>query len=201
MIRNITRRYFEVWGNEEAQNSFLKGLLITGAILFAIQSIVLAVLAFRKPTLIAVGQGETRIFTVAPLSEELLSNELKRLVKKYVETHYNWDSSSVEKAHSDAAKYVSEKFVNAFNRANAEQVRFAKEKRISQKVFLTSEIQVDSKTLVARISMERIFNVDGLRATSPLVLDVSFEYGPRTANNPEGIYITAEKVIPNSTGG
>lgn len=201
MIRNITRRYFEVWGNEEAQNSFLKGLLVVLSVLFLVQSVVLAVVAYRKPTLIAVGQSETRVFTVTPPGDELLSVELRRLVKRYVETHYNWDFTNVEKAHAEAARFVSEKFVKAFNAANAEQVRIAREKKITEKVYLSTEIQVDPKTLTARVAMDRIFTVEGLRAASLLTLDISFEYGARTPQNPEGIYVTAEKVIPTSTGG
>lgn len=196
MIRIIQRRYFEIWGNEEAQNVFLKGLLSVLGVLFLIQSIALTVLAVRKPVLVAVGPTETKVFNVTPPSDELLTVELKRLVRLYIETHYNWDFTTIEKAHAEAARFVSEKFVKAFMAANADQVKQAKEKKITERVYLSSEILVDVKSLTARIPMDRIFSVDGLRVTSPLTLDVTFEYGPRTSQNPEGIYITGEKVIP-----
>jgi hypothetical protein len=201
MIRSIQRRYFEIWGNEEAQNVFLKGLLSVLAVLFLIQSITLTIMALRKPVLVAIGPAETKIFNVIPPGEELLSAELKRLVRLYVETHYNWDFTTIERAHAEAARFVSEKFVKAFMAANADQVKQAKEKKITERVYPSSEIQVDPKTLTARVTMDRIFSVDGIRATSPLSLDVTFEYGPRTTQNPEGIYIIGEKVIPPATGG
>lgn len=196
MIRKITRPYFEVWGSEEAQNTFLKGILVVLSVLFVAQSIVLAVLACRKPVLVAVTPAETQILRIMPSGPDLLSAELKRVVKRYVETHYNWEPATIDKAHAEAARYVSEKFVKAFIAANAEQARQAKEKKISERVYLSGEIQVDPKELTARVAMDRVFSIDGIRATSPLVLSIGFEYGPRTEQNPEGVYIVSEKVVP-----
>ena len=201
MIRNIKRTYFEIWGTEEAQNSFLKGLLLTLTVLFVVQATALTCLVLRKPVLIAVGENETKVFAVAPPSDELLRDELKRVVRDYVEAHYNWEPATIEKAHATASQYVEEKYVKNFQMANAEQVRFAKEKKVSQKIYV-SLISVDPKSLVARVTMDRILMVEGLRATSPFVLDVNFQYGPRTDKNPTGIYVTGEKVITgNATGG
>lgn len=199
MIRSIRRRYFEVWGSEEAQNVFLKGILCGLATLFAIQSVGMVILVTRKPTLIAVGANETRVFDPAPPGPELLAQELRRLVRQYVETHYNWDDSTIERSHAEAARYVSPSFVKSFMAANAEQVKLAKEKRIAERVYVSGEILVDPKALAARVPMDRIFSVNGIRATSPLTLDLTFEYGPRTEQNPEGIYITGEKAVSAST--
>jgi len=199
VIRNIKRTYFEIWGTEEAQNSFLKGVLLVVSILFAVQSIGLLVLALRKPDLIGVGNQETKLISVTPPGEELLRMELKRLVRGYIEAHYNWDFGSVEKAHEKASRYVSEKFVKAFNTANAEQVRVAKEKKVTQRVHVVGEIPIDSKTLSVRVAMDRILIVEGLRVAQAITLDISFEYGPRTETNPEGIYITGEKLISSES--
>ena len=200
MIRNIHRNYFEVWGSEEAQNAFLKGILCIVSILFLVQSIALVVVSLRRPTLIAIGKSETKVLTFTPPAETQLNDELKRVVKNYIETHYNWDSSTVDKAHEQAAHYVSEKLIKAFNTANAEQIKIAKEKRVSQRVYLSSEILVDTKALTARASTDRILTIEGLRAASPFILDITFEYGSRTQENPEGIYITGEKVISSQGG-
>jgi hypothetical protein len=194
MIRDIRRKYYEVWGNEEAQNAFLKGLLVGLSILFALQSVIVCILSFRKPVLIAVEKSETQIIQSKPPSEEILSLELKRVVQSYLEAHYNWDPSTIESAHQLASQYVSEELIKAFKLANAEQVKLAKEKKLSQKVYIAN-LQVDSKSLTARGTLDRILMVDGLRAASVLTLEIHFQYGPRTTNNPEGIYITEEKAI------
>lgn len=199
MIRNIKRTYFEVWGTEEAQNAFLKGLLCTICTLFVIQSIALIIVSLRKPTLVAVGKSESRVLTITPPSDELLQEELRRIVRKYVETHYSWDSTTIDKAHEQASKYVSEKLIKAFNSANADQIKIAKEKKVSQKVYVY-DVAVDAKALSARVSSDRILIVEGLRATNPFILDITFDSGPRTDINPEGIYITGEKVVTQNGG-
>jgi uncharacterized protein (UPF0305 family) len=198
MIRNVTRRYFEIWGNEEAQNAILKLILSVLGVLFVIQSLVLTVVVLRKPVLIAVGERASQILTLTPPSDVLLEAELKRLVRQYVEAHYNWDYTTIAKAHENAARYVSDKFVKAFTAANADQIRTVREKKVNERVYLSGDIQVDREHLIARVPMDRVFSVDGIRATSPLTLDVQFEYGPRTSLNPEGVYITGEKVITQS---
>ena len=194
MIRNIRRSYFEVWGNEEAQNRILKGLLLGLCVLYSIQTIALVFVYCRKPVLIAVGSDETKIFHIIPPTQELLAQELKRTVKSYVETHYNWDPSTVENAHAEAARYVSEKFVKSFVSANAEQVKIAKEKKLKEIVYI-SDIRIDPQMLTARVYIDRILIIGALRATTPWMLDITFEYGPRTPTNPEGIYVSGEKQI------
>ena len=195
MLRTITRRYFEIWGSEEAQNAFLKLLLIVLAAFFVVQSGALTALALRKPVLIAVGEKESRVLTLTPPGEALLQAELKRLVRQYVETKYNWDYTTIETAHQAATRYVSEKYIKAFIAANAGQVRAVHEKKVNERVYVSGEIQVDNGHLTARVPMDRVFSVDGIRATSPLTLEIKFEYGPRTPQNPEGVYITGEKAL------
>ena len=194
MIRDIRRKYYEVWGDEEAQNALLKGLLVGLSTLFILQSLFLCILALRKPVLIAVGTSQTQVLESIPPSEELLALELKRVVKNYLEAHYHWDPSTIEAAHQSASRYISEDHIKAFRDANAEQVKLAKEKKLSQKVYI-SDLQVDAKALSIRATLDRILIVEGLRATSSLILEIRFEYGPRTPTNPEGIYITEEKAL------
>jgi hypothetical protein len=160
MIKKIRRTYFEIWGDEEAQNAILKGLLLGLGVLFIIQSVALVVISLRKPIFIALGNEETKIFQVTPPSKELLTQELKRTVKAYVETHYNWDSSTVEQAHEKAATYVSEKFVKAFVSANAEQVKIAKDKKLKEVVYVSDPIQVDLSILTAHVKLDRILIID-----------------------------------------
>jgi hypothetical protein len=195
MIRTIRRSYFEIWGNEEAQNKILKSLLTGLGVLFLVQSVSLAILSLKKPVLIAVGNEETKVFEVAPPTSDLLTQELKRTVKAYVEAHYNWDSTTVASHHEEAAKYISEKFVKAFIAANSEQVKIAQEKKLQEKVYFSSDVQIDSKAMTAKVFLDRILVIDALRAVTPWILVVTFEYGPRTDKNPEGIYVTGEKQV------
>jgi hypothetical protein len=198
MIRDIKRKYFEVWGNEEAQNVFLKGVLMVLGSLFLIQSVAFTVVCLRKPELIAIGSKETKVFTITEPPEELLMSELKRCLRRYLELHYTWDADSATKNQKEASRYVGSSYVKAFNQVMAEQTRVAKEKKLSQKAYV-SELLIDSKKLSAKVTLDRILSVDGLRAATPLLLEISFEYGPRSEMNPEGVYITGEKLLNSQT--
>lgn len=197
MIRDARRKYFEIWGNEEAQNAFLKGVILILGSLVVIQSCALSFLAIRKPILIALGQSESRVLTLSQPSADILKSELDRVIRRYAEVHYTWDSTTVEKAHAEAAHYVGTEFVKGFQAANADQVRIAKEKKLSQRVFIT-DLVVDANISTAKLTMDRILMIEGLRAATNIVLEIKFEYGPRTVDNPEGVYITSEKLVSSS---
>ena len=194
-MNNFKRKYFEIWADEEAQNLILKWLLIFLMLVILGESASLCVLALRHPDLIAVSEKETKLFTITPPKPDLLRAELDRTVTAYVLTHYNWDWNSVEKAHKDASKYVSDKFQKAFLSSNGDQVKLAKEKKVFQRVYLEKPPEIDTEKLIAKITLDRIFSVEGIKATSPLNLEIGFEYGPRTPDNPEGIYVVSEKLV------
>lgn len=199
MIRNIQRTWFEVWGNETAQNRLLKGLLAFLAFILAVETVGLVQLALRKPTLVAVSPTETRILTVTPPKKELLETEITRAVQGYVNAHYNWEYSKIDEAFSAAAKYVDPGFVKSFLSANQEQAKLAKDKKLSQRFFIATT-SIDSKAKKVRVDAERIILVDNLRAASPITVDVQFDFGDRTETNPEGIYVVGETLAPKSGG-
>ena len=51
------------------------------------------------------------------------------------------------------------------------------------------------KAKTAQVRADRILIVSGVRAAQGLDLEIGFTLGDRTANNPEGIYITSEKLM------
>lgn len=200
MIRNIKRTWFEVWGTEEAQNRFLKALLVFFVSLCCTLSVALVILALRKPPLIAVSATESRVLTVIPPKAELLESEARRVVTGYITAHYNWEWAKIEDSFRGAARYVSPDFTKKFFAANQEQIRVAREKKVSQRLYI-AETQLDLKRKTARVSGDRILLVEGLRATHPLSVEVQFDYGERTEENPEGVYIIGEKLISSEEGG
>jgi hypothetical protein len=193
MIRDISRKYYEVWGTEEAQNAFLKGILLILGALFLVQSVALVVLSLRRPVVVAVGESQTQILAPTPPSEALLETELKRQISRYIEVHYTWDFASIEKSYEVAAHFVSGPYQKAFQQSNTEQIKIVKDKRLSQRVYIAN-MNVDPKQLTAQVELDRILMVDGIRAITPLDISLSLESGPRTDSNPEGIYITGEKI-------
>jgi hypothetical protein len=197
MIRNVERTWFEVWGNETAQNQILKGLLLVTFALCAIQAIAITCLGLRKPVLIAISSAETRILAPTPPNQELLSAEIKRVISTYLTTHHNWDWSKIHASFEAAANYVGSDFRKKYFEANRDQERIAAEKRISQ-LFYISDLQLDLKSKTATVHGDRILVIESLRAANPMTFEVAFDYGPRSVQNPEGIYVTAEKLINQS---
>ncbi len=194
MIRKIQRRWFEVWADEEAQNRILKYfVLVLGGIL-SIQLIVISILALRGPIVIAVSKELTqRLETTEPDGEQLMRETL-RAIMNYLKTRHNWDWSIIEARAKSASVYVASDYREKFLVATAEQIRIAKEKQISQK-FFSDDPKIDMKTKTAVVKAERILIVSGVRAAQALDLEIGFSIGDRTATNPEGIYITSEKLV------
>lgn len=197
MIRKIQRPYFEVWGDAEAQNVILKWLLLLFAAVIIIESASLVAFSLRKPVLIGLGAESTKTLTPQLTTPELLEKEAKRTISVYIQNHYTWDAKTIDERFSVASRYVAEKQLRGFQLANAEQIKTAKEKKVAQRVHV-NELLVDMKARSARVAMDRIFDVEGIRAVTPLILDLNFEFGPRTDQNPEGFYVFSERNITST---
>lgn len=193
MIRKIQRRWFEVWADEEAQNRLLKYFLLVLAALSSIQLIVICVLALKKPLLVSVTKEETKRVEYAEPDADLLLRELKRAILNYLKTRHNWDWATIEAHSREAAQYVGKDFREKYLINTQEQIRLAKEKQISQKLF-PADPEIDVKGKMATVRADRILIVSGIRAAQAISLQIGFSMGERTAANPEGIYITSEKL-------
>lgn len=196
MIRNTQRTWFEVWGEETAQNKILKGLTALLVTLVAIQSIALVVLSLRKPVLIAVSSEESKVLIAAPPHETILKREVERVVESYITARHNWGWNQIEKSLNEALRFVDKDFEKTFRKATEQQIKIAKEKKLSQ-TFYPSKPSIDLDAGTATITADRILTIDGLRAVSPMTLQVGFRLGTRSTENPEGIYVTEETLITN----
>lgn len=194
MIKNIQRTWFEVWGDETAQNQILKGLTALLIALVAIESVALVILALRKPVLIAVSSTETKVLAAAPPNAELLEQETRRVVSAYIKARHTWEWNQIEAKLKEAVRFVDSDFERAFKKATAEQIRMAQEKKISQ-TFYPSEITVDVENRKATVKGERILMIDGLRAANSMTFELGIRLNTRNATNPEGVYITSENLI------
>ena len=112
----------------------------------------------------------------------------------------NWEWAKIDESFNKAAKYVSPEFSKKFLDANQEQIRVAREKKVSQRFYLV-DTKSDIKAKSVKVTGDRILLVEGLRASNPLSVEVQFDYGARTEENPEGIYVTGEKLVSLGEGG
>lgn len=193
MIRNVKRAWFEVWGDEQAQNVFLKGLAVFLGALILVESVALVVLSTRRPVLISLTPTKTAEFGLGTPSKELLTLELRRIAGEYVQLHYTWEWARAGESLAKASTYVHPDYRKKFLAANEAQVRVAREKKISQRFHVLS-VSVDEKSEHATIEGDRVLMVEGLRAVTPFKIELDFELGSRSALNPEGFYVKSEVV-------
>lgn len=199
MIRNIKRTWFEVWGEETAQNQTLKALLLFVLALTAVESVSLVCLALRKPFIVAVSDTTTKALTVALPTSELLEREAKRVVSIYSKHRHQWEWNNIENRIKVAATYVHPDFEKGFAKANTEQIKIARDKHVSQRFYFDeSTIQLNQGK--ATVSGDRVLILDGLRATNPMTLEIDYQLGNRTPTNPEGVYITSERLVSSQPG-
>jgi hypothetical protein len=191
MIRKIERTWFEIWGTEEAQNQMLKGLLAFVLSLLAVESISLVCLALRRPVIIAVSSEATKVLAASPPQAEILQNEVRRVVTSYINQRHSWDYSNIETNITAASKLVGQNYSRKFLQATSDQVKLAKSKKLSQRFYI-SNIAIDEKAHVARVSGDRVLVIDTLRAVNPMTLEIGYEVSDRTTDNPEGVYVTSE---------
>ena len=196
MIQKYHQKWFEVWGNEVAQNAILKYLLLIFCISNLTLTIALTVLSLRNPPIFAVSSIDTGILRANPPPKEYLEREAKRVVTAYLEARHNWESGTIQASIGTASRFVDSSFRNSFLQANSSQIKIATEKKISQKFYLR-QINLDISKGVAVVAGERILTVDGFKAVSSLTFNLKIRLGDRTEQNPEGVYITSEQLVEN----
>lgn len=194
MVKKTQRAWFEVWGEEMAQNRILKGFLLFFIVVCSLQAVAIALMSQRKVAVVAVSNSDSRALSADFEGQEILQKEAIRVLSQYAQAHLTWEFSTIERGFELAAKHIHPDFEKDFKKANQEQIRIAKEKKLSQ-TFYTSELNIDLKSNSALLKGDRILIVEGLRATNPLVLELKYIYGARTESNPEGIYVASEKLV------
>lgn len=194
MIRKAKQAWFEVWGNEVAQNQILKYMLLVFGFANSVCAISLVYLATKAPAVFAVSSIESGVLRSAPPPKEYLTDEATRVVTAYLQSRHSWNPTDVKVSIGKAARFVDESFRKSFLLANETQIRIAQDKKIAQK-FYVSKIDVDLAKGTASASGDRILTIDGFRAVNPLSFNLSLRLGERTELNPEGVYITSEQLL------
>jgi hypothetical protein len=170
-------------------NQFLKVFSLSAVVLVLMVLGVILVLVTKEPMVITLGpDGKAFERTVLPKAED----QIREGVKRYLEKRYQWEPESVKKKLKESEDFITPQALKAFQGAVANVAKFSTEKIVSQKVY-PEKIEVDLKKNTALITGERVTSIQGLKAAGNLKLELSFESGPRTQNNPWGLYISKER--------
>ena len=139
------------------------------------------------------------ILSFQPTGEELSEKELPRpedevraATKKYLEKRYKWEPKNVKERLLETEAFVLPGSRQVFRGAVANVIKFSTERLVSQRVY-AEKIDVNLEKKTVQIFGDRVTSIQGLKAAGNLKLELSFESGPRTKENPWGVYITKEK--------
>ncbi|MBX3022788.1 MAG: hypothetical protein KF799_14030 [Bdellovibrionales bacterium] len=169
-------------------NQFLKMFAIGGLALSLVLSILVFVAFARKPVVIAMTtSAEVLSYVDLPNPE----SEVRQAIRAYIERRYNWTSQSVDQQLEKSRTFVGAAAMKNFLQGTANVKRFSKEKVVTQRAY-ASNYTVDLKRGSVLVTGDRITEIQGMRAAGALNLELGFQSGPRTAENPWGIYIVKE---------
>ncbi|MGE3611812.1 MAG: hypothetical protein AB7I27_19645 [Bacteriovoracaceae bacterium] len=170
-------------------NQFLKVFSLSAVALVLMVLGVIFVMATKEPMVITLRpDGKAIEQTVLPKAED----QIREGIKRYLEKRYQWEPESVTKKLKESEEFITPQALKAFQGAVVNVAKFSTEKIVSQKVY-PEKIEVDLKKSTALITGERVTSIQGLKAAGNLKLELTFESGPRTTNNPWGLYISKER--------
>jgi len=170
-------------------NQFLKLFSITSLCLVGLMLIAVIVMATKEPTVITLNVDGVKLEkTTLPKAED----QIREGIKRYLEKRYQWEPENVIKKLKESEEFITPKALRAFQNAVSNVAKFSVDKIVSQKVY-PSDIKIDLKNQTALITGDRVTSIQGLKAAGNLKLELTFESGPRTKENPWGLYISKER--------
>ncbi len=171
-------------------NQFLKIFAIASLSTGILAVVALLVALTKDPTVLPLAVDGTAVerMTVLPKAED----QVEAAVRRYMGFRYQWNAKTVQGQIKMAENFVPKESQKAYEAATAQIVKFSTEKQVSQKVFPEQPVVHLAEKTVS-IGGDRVTEIQGMRAIGALKLTLFFEGGPRTPENPWGVYIVREK--------
>lgn len=171
-------------------NQFLKVFSLSALLVVFMVLGVILVMATKEPMVITLGPDGKAIerMTVLPKAED----QIEAGIRRYLEKRYQWEPENVVKKLKESEEFITPSSMKAFRGAVFNVAKFSTEKIVSQKVY-PNEIKINLANGTALITGDRVTSIQGLKAAGNLKLELTFESGLRTQNNPWGIYISKER--------
>lgn len=170
-------------------NQYLKVFSLSSLVLLFLMTTLCVLMTHKAPVVLAFTETGTVLSAgTLPKAED----QIREGVKAYLELRYKWTPKDVPAKLAAAEAFIGAASLKTYRAAMIGIARFAIEKQVEQRVF-PSQIAVDLENKRAQITGDRITVAQALRAATPLQLMLKFDSGPRTRENPWGIYITQEK--------
>lgn len=170
-------------------NQFLKMFSIYALLLSLVTMSAFFYLVSRGPTIITLNtESKALEQTSLPRAE----TQVEEALRTYVHHRYQWEPKNVLLKLKRSESFIRPQTLKTFRESVSKIATFASEKVVSQKAYV-NELTVDLEKNVARVSGDRVTTIQGMKAAGEFDVEFFFESGPRTAENPWGIYVSQEK--------
>lgn len=150
--------------------------------------IIMSIVSEDLPVVTLDSCGNVMEQTTLPKAED----QIREGVKYYLGKRYHWGPENVVKKLKESEDFITPQALRAFQVAVANVSKFSTEKIVTQRVY-PANIEIDLKKGTALITGDRVTSIQGLKAAGDMKLELTFESGPRTMNNPWGLYISKER--------
>jgi hypothetical protein len=196
-MENVKRKYFEVWGDLEAQNNTLKALLLSMTGLLLISLVVVYMVTIKPPVVIRIGDvGKAEAVSRYNVNNAITEPELFYFTKLFVQKFTEYNSYTIA---TDIAE--------AFNMMSANYQKIAKKEVLdSNLISKISQASINTKMEVREIKLERedpnyaVLSLLGLRTIqsyqnrdlkeeSLFKGDIILKKVPRTMDCPQGLLV------------
>jgi len=202
-MENIKRKYFEIWGDLEAQNNALKLLLLVMALLLAVSLVLSYLTALKPPVVVRVSDiGKAEGIRDYRVHNAVTEPELVYFTKLFIQKFTEYNSYTVS---SDIAE--------AFTLMGANYQKIAKKEVIdSNLISKIGESSIHTKVEIREINVEReddnfaVLSFLGLRTIlsyqnrdfkeeSLFKGDIILKKIPRTMSYPQGLLVEEYKEV------
>lgn len=171
-------------------NQFLKVFSVAAVGLSTVAMIALLLLGSKEPIVISLSSNAQELNQDKELPKA--EAEVEQAARKYVSLRYRWEPSTVQKNLELANAFIHTSSKKAYQSAISNVVRFSTEKQVSQRAY-TNTVNVNLQKKTVSVFGDRITSIQGMMAAGPLKVELTFESGDRTKENPWGLYFVKEK--------
>lgn len=170
-------------------NQFLKMTTVSTLGLCVLLTCLLYVSFSQPPTVLALNSNAE---PYSPVDLPKPEREVEEAIRHYIDHRYKWDPQNVTKRLLEAEAFVLPQNRGGFDKAMADIIKFSTSKAVAQRIY-PDRVVVDLAKRTVSISGDRVTAIQGLKAAGDLRLELTFDSGPRTAQNPWGLYILKER--------
>jgi len=180
-----------VWGDLAFQNNWLRKIALTSLVMATLSLSLTIVLMNRKPLIVMMDAQANIVRSGATVPVE---SEAEKMARRYLDVRYVWQPSSQAAQLALAKRFIASQSLKAFEKTAAELVVFSKGKNVAQRVYPTA-VGVDAKERRIEVTADRFTEIQGLKAATILRVNLFYQIGTRTLENPWGIYIIKEEEV------